>query len=190
MPHCAKCWTAARRPVFSALSTCTARTLRNAAGIVPGEVSRPDRVVLAEAMAHIAARHHITVSTCCEPDDFSRFGIEHGACIDPALIERISGKPVSAAKDPNQRENCLCAASTDIGAYDSCLHGCVYCYANVSEKAVRSNIQSHDPRSAFLIGGPRKDDIVTEKKNEVAGRKTDFSFRSIAKNFWRTHHEY
>jgi len=140
------------------------KTLRNAAGMVPGEVSKPDMYILAEGFAHAAKKHGITVVSCSEEEDFGRFVIERGACIDPELIERIAGKPVRSRKDPNQRRFCLCAASTDIGAYDSCVHGCAYCYANVSDKTAIKNRLQHDPQSPFLIGGPRDGDIVTEKK--------------------------
>jgi hypothetical protein len=52
-----------------------------------------------------------------------------GACIDPALIENLVGTRVSRRKDPSQRKTCRCVVSRDIGAYDTCAAGCVYCYA-------------------------------------------------------------
>ncbi len=47
----------------------------------------------------------------------------------------------TAPKDVGQRTACSCIPSKDIGAYDSCPHFCVYCYANRSEQAVRANLQ-------------------------------------------------
>ena len=34
---------------------------------------------------------------------------------------------------------CGCIPSFDIGTYNSCKHGCVYCYANNSQHAVAKN---------------------------------------------------
>jgi len=41
--------------------------------------------------------------------------------------------------DQPSRDGCGCVASVDIGAYDSCSHGCLYCYANRSPEGARAN---------------------------------------------------
>ena len=51
--------------------------------------------------------------------------------------------------------------------YNTCPHGCVYCYANYDQKAVQRNIKMHDPNSPFLIGKIRKGDIITEVRQET-----------------------
>lgn len=43
---------------------------------------------------------------------------------------------------------------TDLGAYNTCPHGCVYCCANSNKAAARRTFDRHDPDSAFL-GYPR-----------------------------------
>ncbi|MCY4500388.1 MAG: DUF1848 family protein, partial [Alphaproteobacteria bacterium] len=48
------------------------------------------------------------------------------------------------------RPGCACAASRDIGAYDTCPHGCLYCYANASPKAARRRFKAHDPEAEML----------------------------------------
>ena len=59
---------------------------------------------------------------------------------------------------------CSCYLSNDIGAYNSCLHLCKYCYANGKEETIRKNNSMHDPNSPFLIGNSKKDDIIKEAK--------------------------
>lgn len=118
---------------------------------------------LAERFAHIARRYDLTLETCAEAIDLSRFGIAHGHCIDPELLERIIGQPLSLTKDKNQREACGCVSAVDIGMYDSCRNGCRYCYANHSAAALQKNFRLHDPSSPLLYGTIGPDDVVKDR---------------------------
>ncbi|HEY0836166.1 MAG TPA: DUF1848 family protein, partial [Azospirillum sp.] len=60
------------------------------------------------------------------------------------------GAPLNARTKGN-RPGCLCAESRDIGAYDTCPHGCVYCYAVSSRATARTRFQAHDPEGEFLF---------------------------------------
>jgi len=68
------------------------------------------------------------IQSCAEKEDFSSFGIKGGACIDAALINKLWGIE-TGGKDKNQRPDCLCCKSVDIGAYGTCAAHCVYCYS-------------------------------------------------------------
>lgn len=76
------------------------------------------------------------LATCAESIDLSIYGIEHNRCIDPELISRLSSDDPTlqmwlfgATKDGGQRKACGCILSKDIGQYNTCTHGCLYCYA-------------------------------------------------------------
>ncbi|MGI6093042.1 MAG: DUF1848 domain-containing protein [Veillonellaceae bacterium] len=113
---------------------------------------------------NIASKYGLIIQTCSELVDLSSVGIEHGKCIDDCLIARIIGQELRLDKDKNQRTMCGCAASVDIGAYNTCKHGCLYCYANFSANAVKNNLLKHDPNSPMLSGNLEPGDKVTERK--------------------------
>lgn len=130
-------------------------------GLVDQEVNSLQKKQIAQGFSLIAQKHNLLLATCSEITDFSPYGIGQAACIDQTLIERIIGCPIYAKKDPNQRPTCACIESIDIGAYDCCLHGCVYCYATMRESMVQNAIRCHDPHSPLLLNYPRGDEIMT-----------------------------
>ncbi|NMA27085.1 MAG: DUF1848 domain-containing protein, partial [Burkholderiales bacterium] len=54
-------------------------------------------------------------------------------------------------KDPGQRQACRCAPSRDVGMYDSCPAGCVYCYAVRDFNQARLNRRRHDPLATTML---------------------------------------
>jgi len=73
-----------------------------------------------------AAEYSIRLHGCCVP------GMPVSRCIDGELLTRLHPEklPCSTKKAKGQRAACGCTESFDIGWYNPCPHGCLYCYAN------------------------------------------------------------
>lgn len=99
----------------------------------PDEPAR-DRDLLAKMAARTAV-YGIQLGLCCEPD-LVQEGVPAASCLDPERLGRLLGRPLALPRRPT-RAGCRCHASVDIGAYDTCPRGCVYCYANRSPEAGR-----------------------------------------------------
>ena len=136
----------------------------NISGLGIREPNEQEIVRMVETILPIARSFGFTIQTCSEKIDLLEYGIEHGACIDSALISEIIGCPLNVRKDKNQRKECGCVESIDIGEYNTCCHHCVYCYANFNQNVVRRKAEKHDPFSSFLVGEVKDDDIVSIRK--------------------------
>lgn len=118
---------------------------------------------LAARMAAIAAEHNLRIETCAEQIDLEAAGVSHGSCIDKKLIERLTGCKISGEKDKNQRKECGCMESVEVGTYNTCKNGCVYCYANGSPEQVRRSCGLYDAHAPLLCGKITGDEHITER---------------------------
>lgn len=123
-----------------------------------------EMISLAMEIVKIANYYGITVQSCAEKIELEKLGIKHGKCIDDILIEDLLGIKLLVAKDKNQRPECGCVQSIDIGEYNTCPHNCVYCYANFNKYLVRQNKMRHNPKSPLLVGDIEPNDIVKDRK--------------------------
>lgn len=128
--------------------------------IVPGSSGAlPDEIAaLVSDLAGCAAAHGMEIHSCAELLDLQPYGVAPGKCIDPHLLEQVFGIELHSGKDPYQRPACGCAASKDIGMYDSCLFGCSYCYATGSFARARRSYRIHDPNGPALLAAPQEAD--------------------------------
>lgn len=142
-------------------------------GVVWRDFTPDEMRHMGAAIADISARHGMRAFTCGEKTDLSAQGVAHNRCTDPELILRLTsrhpdildlfglaaaeqmalpgvpgafGLPPGAdyPRDPGQRAVCLCVPCKDVGQYNTCPHGCIYCYANTSEVAARKNFHEHN----------------------------------------------
>lgn len=127
------------------------------------DIKQEEKVLMAQYLAKIAQEQDLFIETCAETMDLSQYGISHGRCIDDRLISQLSGHPLDVTKDKNQRLACGCVESLDIGVYNTCLNGCVYCYANHHPAGVEHHAQQHNPLSPLMIGEYAQDDSSKEK---------------------------
>lgn len=122
---------------------------------------------MANGIARIAARLGMRACACGEAMDLAAQGIPRSRCLDPGLIvaatnrhpdimrlfsgsnSALPGLPVQDKfpRDTGQRRHCLCLPSKDVGRYDTCPHGCIYCYATRSRQMALAHLAAHDPQA-------------------------------------------
>ncbi len=161
----------------AALTGCTSRviisfidfyqkTQRNMQGTRLLQISQDQYLSFAASLRACAQAHGMYIQTCAEEMDLLPAGIPHGACIDPEHLEQILHTSLHLPQDKGQRKACLCAESIDIGAYNTCINGCRYCYANTSASAILKNRDTYDPNSSILCRKITEQDKIFDRKME------------------------
>lgn len=135
-------------------------------------LAKEDIEAMAVTFKKTADELSMELDTCTIKVDLSHIGILSGLCVDNRLIERITGYPILSRKDKNQRDICRCVESIDIGTYESCLNGCIYCYAiKGNYNTAKFNRSKHDKNSPMLIGEVGEDAVIVER--EMRSLRTD-----------------
>lgn len=107
------------------------------------------KLALAERLADIALRRGMQLTMCSQPEYLAR-GVRESRCVDVERLADVIGRPITALQKGN-RQGCGCYASRDIGEYDTCPHGCVYCYAVLNRQLARQRYKAHDPEGEYLF---------------------------------------
>lgn len=132
------------------------KTIRNMETFVPDHF-RPEEALckeMAEEMAELAGERGISLESCAH-DYLVSQRVAKARCIDPEFLLRIVDSPerkrvLKTLRMAPSRKECGCAASFDVGAYDTCSHGCVYCYANADPVRSPGNRSRIDSGSSCL----------------------------------------
>lgn len=135
---------------------------KNSDSLELNEITEKDMVEIALNLVRIANKYNIAIESCAEKLDLSEYGVKSGACIDPELISKITGKNLFSIQKDKMRDSCNCVKSIDIGEYNSCLHNCKYCYANYNSSLIERNFASHNTDSSVLLGDLIGDERITE----------------------------
>lgn len=140
------------------------KTENNLKGTYARGLKDKEITILTKRMVDIANSYNIEILSCAEKIDLADLGVRHGKCIDDSIIEQITGYKIEVNKDKNQRQECGCIESIDIGEYNTCSHHCLYCYANFNRESVLNKKEKHNPLSSLLIGEINAEmDIVKER---------------------------
>jgi DNA repair photolyase len=140
------------------------KTKRNFPGVKA--VTKEEHIALAKEFVRIGKKYDIKIKTCVEGQELSKFGIDCSGCMTKSVIEKAIGVSLKFHQKKSTRGGCNCLLGNDIGAYNTCDHGCVYCYANYDQKTVIDNMKLHNPKSPFLIGGNMNGDVVKNARQE------------------------
>jgi hypothetical protein len=119
-----------------------------------------EKLSLVTDLLDIAQRHGMKLTMCSQPEYLAE-GVGIARCVDALRLREISGTDFQA-KLQGGREACGCFKSKDIGDYDTCPHGCVYCYAVRNRDLAIRRFREHDPKGEYLFPVPPP----KPKKNE------------------------
>ncbi len=108
-----------------------------------------EKRALLSRLAIIAHEHKMQL-TVCSQRDLIVDGAADAKCVDVHRLQELAGTTLRSRLKGN-RTDCGCYESRDIGHYDTCPHGCVYCYAVQNRELALERFRLHRPESEFLF---------------------------------------
>ena len=123
-------------------------------------LSEQDKDILARGLGSIAQQYGISIQTCGKNGDFTHYGIHASGCMTLDILGRANDICFKNLKHKGMRQGCQCIESRDIGAYDTCMNGCKYCYANKNPRKAFENYKHHDKSSPLLLGSVKAEDTI------------------------------
>ncbi|MBR3242640.1 MAG: DUF1848 domain-containing protein [Parasporobacterium sp.] len=129
-------------------------------------VSAADQKTITSSFVKIGKDYGLTIKPCGESPSFAALGADCSGCMTVKTFETAIGKNLVVPPNPNNRKECACYLTGDIGAYNTCGHFCRYCYANADKEIVLRNMKLHDPASPFLLGNSQPDDVIHQARQK------------------------
>ncbi|MBR1581864.1 MAG: DUF1848 domain-containing protein [Bacilli bacterium] len=129
------------------------------------DCSDEDKITLTKEFIKIAKKYNLTLKLCSKEKWLSEYGVDASGCMKISDYEKAINANLNIDKKSQGRKGyCACYLANDIGAYNSCLHFCSYCYANGSKETILKNYKNHDDNSPLLIGNINENDTIKEAK--------------------------
>lgn len=149
-------------------------TKANVAKMQMKTMNERDMHEIGKRFGRIAKQYGILVQTCAEDVGLEAYGIMKGACFDRGQLKKIAGHSLEHIRGKGVRSTCACMNTVDIGDYNCCAHGCLYCYANYNAVMIQERMKQHDPQSSVLIGHIGENDRIVERKEKGIQQKQLF----------------
>lgn len=140
------------------------KTKRNFAGI--RSVTGEEQEKIIAAFSEIAKENGLQIHLCCENAGLVRENVDADGCMSRTVLEKALGCRLKVPQKKMARKECSCLLGADIGAYNTCGHGCLYCYANYDMETVVKNRKLHNASSSLLIGEVTKHDVIKQAEQK------------------------
>jgi hypothetical protein len=133
-------------------------------------------------LAGIARAHNMRLTVCSQPQFLVPGLLEEAHCVEADRLARVAtewgfekSNLCATGKQKGNRKECACSAARDIGEYDTCPHGCVYCYAVRNRPLALDRYKAHDPAGEFLFPPkeyvPERDDVPLKTPATTANKE-------------------
>lgn len=127
---------------------------------------KTERRAVLMGIGSIAKKYGMPVRLCGRGEDYSLLGIQRGGCVTLRDIANANHCTFREVKTETRKRTCACVAMRDVGWYNTCPRGCLYCDAIRKPLEVADNIARHDPDSPLLIGNIGAEDSVVDGNQE------------------------
>lgn len=140
------------------------KTKKNFSGV--RNVTDHEQEQLISVFSEIAKDNDLQIHLCCENEHLVRENVDADGCLSKNVLEKSLDCKLDVPNKKMARSECSCLLGADIGAYNTCGHGCLYCYANYDRETVVSNMKLHNAASPLLIGEISENDVVKQAKQK------------------------